>query len=226
MSNAGGATGAPPPQGGKYTVYARSTTITAPTDAIERGIAMVRDEVLPAVTQLEGCVGLSMIVDRQSGQAIVTASWRDEEAMRNSAATVEVLRQRTSESLGAEVTDVHEWEVAVMHRAHPSADDACVRVTWLKGDPANVNRAVDIFKMGLLPRIEAIRGFCSASLLVDRTTGTAVSSITYDSREALENSRAEGASIRSAGSQETETQILDVREYELALAHLHLPEMA
>lgn len=207
-------------------MYARSTTITAPAEAIERGVAMVRDEVLPAVMQLDGCLGLSMLVDRPSGQGIVTASWRDLEALRKSADAVQVLRQRVSDSLGAEVTDVREWEVGVMHRAHHAAEGACVRATWLRGDPANMDRAIEIFKVGLLPRIEELEGFCSASLLVDRATGTAVSSITYDSRETLERTRDQGAAIRSAGSQETATEIVDVREYELALAHLHLPEMA
>lgn len=207
-------------------MFARSTTITAPTDAVERGIAMVRDEVLPVVMQMDGCLGLSMIVDRQSGQAIVTASWRDEEAMRANSDSVQGLRTQVSESLGATIDDVQEWEVAVMHRDHPAPEAACVRATWLKGDPADVDRAVDIFRMGLLPRIEELEGFCSASLLVDRNTGMAVSTITYDSRESLERTRDQGTAIRRAGSEETRTDIVDVREYELAVAHLHIPEMA
>ncbi|MGH3331798.1 MAG: hypothetical protein ACRDPJ_10920, partial [Nocardioidaceae bacterium] len=66
-------------------MYARSTTINARPENIDAGIAYVRDDVLPKVQRIDGCTGLSMIVDRESGRCIVTAGWESEEALRNSA---------------------------------------------------------------------------------------------------------------------------------------------
>jgi hypothetical protein len=80
--------------------------------------------------------------------------------------------------------------------------------------------------MGILPKIEELDGFCSASMLIDRATGMAVGTVAFDSREALEASRTAAEGIRGAASKEIGAQILDVHEYELALAHLHVPEMA
>jgi hypothetical protein len=61
-----------------------------------------------------------------------------------------------------------------------------------------------------LQAMEGVDGFCSASLMVDRDSGRAVSSVTFDSLEAQPE----------AGS------LGDVCEFELALAHLRVPELA
>ena len=69
-------------------------------------------------------------------------------------------------------------------------------------------------------------GFCSASLLVYRASGRAVSTATYDSRQAMQRNREQADAVRSAGSLETGAQVLQVCEFDLALAHLRVPEMA
>ena len=49
-------------------MYARSTTFQARPGSIDEGIAFVRDEVMPDLMAMEGCTGLSMICDRESGR--------------------------------------------------------------------------------------------------------------------------------------------------------------
>ncbi|SON63587.1 hypothetical protein MSIMFI_05118 [Mycobacterium simulans] len=49
-------------------MYARSTTIQAKSTDIDPGIAHIRDVVMPALQQINGCVGVSLMVDRQIGQ--------------------------------------------------------------------------------------------------------------------------------------------------------------
>ena len=205
-------------------MYARTTTVKGQPEAMDRGIAEVRDEILPAVTAMEGCMGLSMLVERDSGECIVTTSWRTESAMRDTAEQVKSMRDRAAELMGG-MSSVQEWEIAVMHREHHSTEGACVRSAWLSLDPEQVGEGIDYYRYGLMPRLEALEGFCSASLLVDRSTGMAVSSVVFDSREALVNTRSAGEALRQASASELGMQILDVHEYELALAHLHVPEL-
>ena len=77
----------------------------------------------------------------------------------------------------------------------------------------------------MLPEMEGLPGFCSASLLVNRAAGRACSTTTYDSREAMEASRDRAWTIRDAGVREAGVDVLDVVECDLAVAHLRLPEL-
>ena len=206
-------------------MYARSTTIQADLQSIDAGISYVRDEVMPALLRIDGCVGLSLLVDRQSGRCVATSAWESAEAMRASAEQVRPIRDRAAEMFGGSA-QVEEWEIAVMHRDHPSHDGACVRVTWMQRDPSEVDQAIDFMRTSALPNIEHYEGFCSASLLVDRSSGRLVASVTLDSRAALNHGREQAARLRAQGAEQTGALMLDVGEFELALAHLRIPEMA
>jgi len=207
-------------------VYARSTTVIAKPETVEAVIAQVRDEILPAIQRMEGCLGLSMLIDRGTGRGIVTTAWETVEALATSRELVREMRERATATAGSEQADIEEWEVAAMHRNHHTGEGACARVTWLKGDPADIDRAIDVYKLAAIPAMEELPGFCSASLLVDRGIGRAVSTATYDNLEALENSRGQAEAIRAGTAQEARAEVLDVAEFELVLAHLHIPEMA
>ena len=113
-----------------------------------------------------------------------------------------------------------------MHRDHHSTDGACVRATWLKMPRDQSGRAIDFYRTSVLPSLEELEGFCSASFLVNRSTGRAVSSATFDSREAMERNQEDARELRNTRTRELGADILDVGEFELALAHLRLPEMA
>lgn len=206
-------------------MYARSTTINAKPESIDAGIAQVRDEVMPTLLAMDGCIGLSMIVDRESGRCIATSAWQSEEAMRATDEELRPTRERIADMMGGGSPTIEEWEIAVLHRDHRSSEGACVRATWVKVDPENLDRSIDVYKLASLPRLEDLAGFCSASLLVDRATGRAVSTVTYDSQEAMDSNREAAASMRSATAKEAGAEVLDVCEFELAIAHLRVPEL-
>ncbi|NIK57401.1 antibiotic biosynthesis monooxygenase [Kribbella shirazensis] len=206
-------------------MYARSTMINATPAAVDAGIAQVRDEVMPMMQEIDGCIGLSMIVDRESGRCIATSAWQSEEAMRASDEALRPIRNRIAETMGDPSPDIQEWEIAVLHRDHRSVAGACVRATWVKVEPENLDRAIDVYKMASVPRLEDLAGFCSASLLVDRVSGRAVSSVTYDSQEAMDENREAAASMRAATTKDAGAVVLDVGEFELAIAHLRVPEL-
>ena len=205
-------------------MYARTTTVTASPAAVETGIANVRDEVWPAVRDMTGCLGLSMLVDRESGRSIVATSWETEEALRASREKVLPLRDRAVELMGSAKPVVDEWEIASMHRTHATRSDTFVRTAWSRVNPANVQRALDFYRSTLLKEMEKMEGFASASLLIDRPSGQSVLSVAYDSREAVERPRDKADYLRAKGSQEVDVEWLDFAEFELVLAHLHVPE--
>jgi hypothetical protein len=206
-------------------MYARSTTIQAQTSSIDDGIAHVRDTVMGALEGLDGFIGMSLLVDRQSGRCIATSAWETEEAMRASAEAVRPVRDRAVEIFGG-TAEVEEWEIAALHRDHRSAEGACVRATWVKIDPGQIDQGIEFYKTTILPALEDLEGFCSSSLMVDRASGRGVACSTFDSFEALERDKEQLDRLRDTGSQEVSAEILDQCDFELAVAHLRVPEMA
>jgi len=112
-----------------------------------------------------------------------------------------------------------------MHREHRASEGACVRATWVKVGADQIDRGIDFYKMTILPALEELEGFCSGSLLVDRVSGRGVASATFDSVEAMERNKDQLDRIRATGSQETQAEVLDQCDFELAIAHLRVPEM-
>jgi len=203
-------------------MYARSTSINGNPDAIDAGIACVRDEIMPELMAMDGCVGLSMVVDRESGRCIATSSWLDEESMRASGGQVAPYRSRMGEILGGS-PEVDEWEVALMHRDHASVAGSCCRITWAR--PSDVDASLEAWRTRLLPTIETTDGFCSASMLVDRARGVTCATVGFDSRAALDASREMAAARRETAAQDLGIEFLGVSEFDLVVAHLRVPEL-
>lgn len=207
-------------------MFVRTSEVQADPAKIDDGIAVVRDDIFPAVSGMDGSVGMSLLVDRDSGRCIATTAWRSEDAMLQSAERVLPLRDRAVQSLGGSASEVHQWEVAVVHRDHAAPQGACARLVWLRGDRASADRAIGTYKMAVLPRLMEMEGFCSASLLIDRDAGRVVGTAVFDSREALEASRNEAQRMRERVATEVGATIDNVEEMEMVFAHLHVPEMA
>ncbi len=206
-------------------VHARSTTIQAQTSSIDGGIAYMRNDLMPELDKIDGYVGISLLVDRESGRCIITAAYESEDMMHAAADKAKQLRSQATEWFGGTVEKIEEWEIGVLHRDHQSADGACARVTWVKGDPATADPKIDYYKASVLPELENLDGFCSASLLIDRTTGRSVSTVTFDSREAMERNRDQAMALKTEKMREAGVEELDECEFELALAHLRVPEL-
>ena len=200
-------------------MHARSTTFNGRPENIDAGIEFVKNEAGPMLATIEGCRGLSMLVDRETGQCIATRSWENEATMLASDDQLRPIRDRGRDILGASM-QVDAWEIAVMHRTHHGE---CCRVSWLQGD---LDAMTETFRVGILPELEQTDGFCSASLLVDRSAGLGCATTAWETRAAMEASRSAADDMRSRAASDAGGMIVDVHEFDLAYAHLHVPEMA
>jgi heme-degrading monooxygenase HmoA len=179
-----------------------------------------------ALLEIEGCVGLSLLVNRESGHCVATSAWESEQAMRASEASVGPIRSDASERFAGSVDQVEEWEIAVLHREHAATDGGCVRCTWLQTPTDAIEQAIDMFKTNVLPQAEQMDGFCSASLFIDRASGRAVSATAWDGRVAMEAGRERANQLRTSTTDQIGVEIVDLVEFDLAVAHLRVPEMA
>ena len=167
---------------------------------------------MPTLEEVEGFVGLSMMVDRGSGECIATTSWETADAMRASSDRITGVRGRLGGLLMAPAT-VQEWEIAVMHRAQASAVERWCRARWLRTSPDNVDHGIEVFRSELLSRIEELPGFCSTSLMVDRARGRLCSTSAFDSLEGMQQARDEAWTIREDGVRAAGVDIMDAAEY-------------
>ena len=207
-------------------MYARSTTLMIFPASMDEAIAYMGDEVWPAMRDMDGCIGLSMMCDRESGKYIATSAWEDKQAMRASDEHVHPMREAMVDRFGAGVgePEVREWEIAVLHREHAAGDGACCRITWLRTDPSRADQLLDMYRANLMPRLQEMRGFCSLSMLIDRDSGRAVGTTVFASRAALEGSREQARMLREESVNSMGVDILDIAEMDLVFAHLRVPE--
>ena len=205
-------------------MHARSTTINGDSGNIDAGIAFVRDEVMPTLMEMPGCVGLSMMVDRESGRSITTTSWSSYDAMADSAANVSSARAKAAEIMGGTpVVDM--WEIAVMHREHDAREGSWCRATWLEMTPDKMDAMLDYYRTRVLTTLEDMDGFCSASCMIDRASGRACSTARFADNDALMASAATARELRDTAAQDIGLRIVDVNAFELAIAHLRVPEL-
>jgi quinol monooxygenase YgiN len=204
-------------------MYARTTTMRVDPQHVDDVSALVYDELLPMSTRMDGCVGLSLLVDRDTGRCITTSAWETEDAMYASAEEVRESRDRAAKRFGA-TPEIREWEIAVLHRAHRIGDGACARVVWTRTDPGNLDRVIDAYRDSLMPWWEETAGFCSNSLLVDRREGRCSSTVVFESREAMSHTRDQFTTLREEFVRRMAMDIVEVAEFDVARAHLRVPE--
>lgn len=206
-------------------MYARTTTIMADPMRMDDGIADVKNNVMPAVGDMEGYTGLSMLCDRESGRCVVTTGWETEEAMAASRDRVMAMRQRAAEQFGGGDPEVQEWEIAVMHRLHHATDDSCARVLWSRTDTGRIDEVLDAFRSGIIPRLDEIPGFCSLSLLIDRQSGYGSLATVYRDRAAMEASSELISSMRDEFIARFPVTVTDEAEFEVVVHSLRVPEL-
>ena len=208
-------------------MYARSTTFRGDPSALDDGIAYTRDKVLPAVQQMDGCLGLSTLVDRSTGRCIVTTSWDDVEAMQRSADAVRGIRETTVKTVrGVESeTEVVEWQIGVLHRVRAVPERAAARVISTRAPLGEADQVIEHFRSHVVPRIGDLAGFCSVSLFVDREAGRCSIATVYEDRQTRHFSRGQAQAIREEFTSHMGMHITDVAEYDVALSHLRVPEL-
>jgi hypothetical protein len=204
-------------------MYARSNTIQGSPQRVDAGIAFVQDEVMPTVQALDGFVGLSMLADRVTGRCIVTASWRDLESMQASREALRPTRDRAREVFGGDY-EVHEWEVAVVHRVRHTPEGGFCRVVWTRTDPVHMAPLLELFRTQIVPATAEPPGFCSLSLLRDLRAGTGVSAASYEDRPSFDAARMNTMSIGVDLSRQVPFQVTEIAEFEVVMAHLRVPE--
>jgi heme-degrading monooxygenase HmoA len=77
----------------------------------DRGLELVRDQILPWLRDSTGFRGLIRLENRAEGRTLVVTLWADEEALRGSAEAAERLTALAVDTSGATREGVEEFDV-------------------------------------------------------------------------------------------------------------------
>lgn len=205
-------------------MYARTITVHARPENVDEGMRYVRENAMPAMMKQPGCVGVSLLASHADGMCISATAWDSQQAMQDSADVSMPLRERAGELFDA-MPQADEWEMAAMHRERTPGSGACARVTWIQADPADVDHNIDVFRTITLPAVGEFEGFCSGSMLVDRPSGRAVATFAYADAGALGETRRMADDLRARTMSQMRARVQHVHEFDLVIAHLHVPEL-
>ena len=93
------------------------------------------------------------------------------------------------------------------------------------GEGGDLDAMTESFRVAIMPGLEETSGFCSASLLMNRSTGLGCATTSWESHAAMEASSSTADELRSRLASEVGGEIAEVHEFDLVYAHLHVPEM-
>jgi hypothetical protein len=97
-------------------MFARVVTYRGPPEQIEEGLRIFREHVLPWARGLTGFRGWIFLLDRSGEKAIGVSFWASEEAMKESVAISDPLREKLVSGLEASIESLSSYEVAAAER--------------------------------------------------------------------------------------------------------------
>jgi heme-degrading monooxygenase HmoA len=94
-------------------VFARVHTLKTTPEQHDRGLELVRDQLLPWLRDSTGFRGMIRLENRAAGKTLVITLWTDEESLRASAEAGGSLSELAAATTGAERLALEEYEATV-----------------------------------------------------------------------------------------------------------------
>ncbi len=94
-------------------MFARLHALESTPEQSERGLEIVRDQLLPWLRDSTGFRGLLRLSNREGTETLVITLWADEEALLASAEAGSRLSELTAETLGVARRALEEYEVTI-----------------------------------------------------------------------------------------------------------------
>ena len=94
-------------------MFARLHVLESTPEQSERGLEIVRDQLLPWLQESTGFRGLLRLSNREGTETLLITLWADEEALQASAEAGSRLSELTAETLGVTRRALEEYEVTI-----------------------------------------------------------------------------------------------------------------
>jgi hypothetical protein len=158
-------------------MYARVNIIFGEKDKADAGIAHIEGTDRGVVEGTSGNQGLTTLVDRQAGVIVAISYW--DEPLHSSEAALTQARGGAATAAGGDLV-VERFEVAIGERRSVPAPGAVVRMARVQIEPTRIADGMTFIRTEVLPPLRIVAGFCSAELLIDRSSGGGVFVTAWD----------------------------------------------
>jgi heme-degrading monooxygenase HmoA len=194
-------------------MHARITTVTGATN-IDRGLALLRDQVVPQMQQQKGFRGLSASGDRAAGVITVLSLWDSQVDLEASESAAGNARSDVVRLMGGQVwVERYEQTVWEVGDTRPGTG-AKLHIRSIKVDPNRIDDNLDFFRRTVVPDMKARPGFLAVRHLLNRKTGEGrVGSLWIDEASlaaSLAQSEQRRAAAKDRGVEFGEDRVLEV----------------
>ena len=94
-------------------MFARVHVLQTTPEQHDRGLELVRDQLLPWLRDASGFRGLIRLDDREAGKTLVITLWADEESLRASDESADRLSELAAETSGATRLALERYEATL-----------------------------------------------------------------------------------------------------------------
>jgi heme-degrading monooxygenase HmoA len=91
----------------------RITILDVAPAQIDAVVESFRTSALPAIEAIDGFCAALLCINRDGGEVVSVTTWRDQNALRDSADRADTLRQEASDKTSAKIAEVREQEIVL-----------------------------------------------------------------------------------------------------------------
>ncbi|MGW5777723.1 antibiotic biosynthesis monooxygenase [Streptomyces sp. NPDC003863] len=195
-------------------MYVRTIYAIGDPAKVDACVDALREEAPRALAGQPGYRGFALFTDRELGKILTGSWWESEQALRNSD---DQLKERRATMLApfADTMTVDSWEAAVFTPPAEVGPGAGFRLTRFEIDPSGADLLVETFRGATLPKVQAIAGFETAAMLLDRAGGRGSVGVVYTDQAALAASRGKQSAARGEAVTKTRVSIRSLEEFEV-----------
>ena len=204
-------------------LHIRLSRIAAEPPALDECVSYIEREVRPALEGLRGHLGISVLADREEGDAIFGSVWASSLLMSASEETEEPLRIELAKRASGPVT-VDDYEIAIFfeQEAQPRSGQA-VRLTQIQVKPSQALDVIEVVGDIAVPTLAETPGFRGALLFAHPESGRLISETIWRDPPARAAAPSVAAIIRAEVPDEAGGEIRAVADYNLVFSSMREP---
>lgn len=207
-------------------MFVRSTELRTDPEAVEAGIAYFKNTVAPKLGAMPGNLGVSLIVNRETGEAVGSTFWESLEAMNAAEEAGQQSRQGSAQETSGRVVDVDRYEIVLLDRKGEAGGRRFARANTLYAATGKQDASVAFMTDTVVARLREMDGYLGATAGINRFTGRAFFVSAWASPEARAASAEAVAALREQAREVAGAGGVRVVEGETVILQMKQPATA